>query len=220
MLSCILVYIINILRIPLARTLEYSRASRLPLHFPMIAFNHEQLKAAATGSKLLAKRSKFEGIARRLKAVNPAVAEDIANRMVKGEYVKPESDAEKLCFGLIRDLDAIAGRVKGSVTSKKYMRNEIWSAISFFNAPSWFITISWSDLHHPLALYYAQTDTVYRPEIRTSDERKRLMSSNPVSAARFFHFMVAAFLKDVLGWNSQERGLFGHTNAFYATVEQ
>ncbi|KAJ6545639.1 hypothetical protein B0H19DRAFT_955240, partial [Mycena capillaripes] len=32
--------------------------------------------------------------------------------------------------------------------------------------------------------------------------------------------MVQAFLSDVLGWESQERGLFGHTNAYYATVEQ
>lgn len=46
------------------------------------------------------------------------------------------------------------------------------------------------------------------------------MSRNPVSAARFFHFMIQAFLTDVLGWESQERGLFGHTNAYYSTVEQ
>ncbi|KAJ7187205.1 hypothetical protein C8R46DRAFT_879916, partial [Mycena filopes] len=32
--------------------------------------------------------------------------------------------------------------------------------------------------------------------------------------------MVQAFLTDVLGWESEDRGLFGHTNAYYATVEQ
>ncbi|KAJ7109037.1 hypothetical protein C8R43DRAFT_904914, partial [Mycena crocata] len=32
--------------------------------------------------------------------------------------------------------------------------------------------------------------------------------------------MVQAFITDVLGWESEERGLFGHTNAYYATVEQ
>ncbi|KAJ7758178.1 hypothetical protein DFH07DRAFT_741879, partial [Mycena maculata] len=32
--------------------------------------------------------------------------------------------------------------------------------------------------------------------------------------------MVQAFLTDVLGWESGERGLLGHTNAYYATVEQ
>jgi hypothetical protein len=163
----------------------------------MIAFNHEQLKAASTASILLAKRSKFAEVCRRLFAVNPKVAGNIADRMAAGDHVRPSNPAVQLCFDLIKDLDGVAGRVMGSITSKKYMRNEIWSTIAFLNAPTWFITLAWSDLHHPLALYYAQTDTVYRPEIRTSKERNKLMSSNPVSAARFFHYMVQAFLSDV-----------------------
>ncbi|KAJ7472546.1 hypothetical protein FB451DRAFT_982084, partial [Mycena latifolia] len=153
-------------------------------------------------------------------AVDPEVAGKIADRLSAGEHVKPSSSAEQICFDLIKDLDAVAGHVQGSVTSKKYMRNEIWSTIAFFNAPTWFVTVAWNDLHHPLALYYAQTDTVYRPEIRTSAERNKLMSRNPVGAARFFHYMVQAFISDVLGWESEDRGVFGHTNAFYATVEQ
>ncbi|KAJ7683318.1 hypothetical protein B0H17DRAFT_941971 [Mycena rosella] len=32
--------------------------------------------------------------------------------------------------------------------------------------------------------------------------------------------MVNTFITDVLGWQSEERGLFGHPNAFYGTVEQ
>ncbi|KAJ7152412.1 hypothetical protein C8R46DRAFT_913250, partial [Mycena filopes] len=193
---------------------------QLDTYFPMIAFNHEQLKAASTGSMLLSKRSKFASVARRLSAVDPNVAGKIADRLAAGDHVKPANPAEQICFDLIKDLDGVAGHVKGSITSKKYMRNEIWSTVAFFNAPTWFVTLSWSDLHHPLALYYAQEDTVYRPEVRTSSARNRLMSRNPVAAARFFHFMVQAFIRDVLGWEDLDRGLFGHTKAFYATVEQ
>ncbi|KAJ6506044.1 hypothetical protein DFH09DRAFT_943410, partial [Mycena vulgaris] len=32
--------------------------------------------------------------------------------------------------------------------------------------------------------------------------------------------MVEAFITDVLGWQKEDRGLFGHTNAYYGTVEQ
>ncbi|KAJ7152526.1 hypothetical protein C8R46DRAFT_913171, partial [Mycena filopes] len=32
--------------------------------------------------------------------------------------------------------------------------------------------------------------------------------------------MVQAFIRDVLGWEDLDRGLFGHTKVFYATVEQ
>ncbi|KAJ7143400.1 hypothetical protein C8R43DRAFT_841270, partial [Mycena crocata] len=190
-------------------------------YFPMITFNHEQMKASSTGSKLLAKRSNFPAIVRRLRAVNPVVAGSIADRIVKKEKVTPANEAEQVCFDLIKDLDGAAGHVTGSVTSKKYQRNEIWSTVSFFNAPtSWFVTIAWSDLHHPIALYYAQTNSVFRPNLRTYNERNKLMSKNLVAAARFFHFMVQAFISDVLGWNKEERGIFGHTNAYYATVEQ
>ena len=189
-------------------------------YFPMITFNHEQLKASSTASKLLADKSKFTAVKMRLNAINPVVAGNIADRFASGEHVKPVTDAEKLCFDLVKDLDTVAGRVHGSMTSKKYMRNEIWSTTSFFNAPTWFITLAWADMLHPIALYYAQTDTVYRPEMRTATERYRLMSKNPVSAAHFFNFMVKAFITDVLGWQCDERGVFGHTKAFYGSVEQ
>ena len=53
--------------------------------------------------------------------------------MEDGESVKPETDEEKLCFQFIKDLDYISGHVKGSTTSKKYMRNEIWSDNNNFN---------------------------------------------------------------------------------------
>ncbi|KAJ7153848.1 hypothetical protein C8R46DRAFT_1163005 [Mycena filopes] len=109
-----------------ALLLYHDKQFQLDTYFPMVAFNHEQLKAASTGT-------------RRLSAVDPRGAGRIADRMSAGEVVKP-------------NLDGVAGR---------YMRNEIWSMIAFFNAPTWFITLSWSDLHHPLALYYAQEDTVY-----------------------------------------------------------
>ena len=56
--------------------------------------------------------------------------------MTEGERVKPETEEEKLCFKLINDLDHGNGHVPGSITQKKYMRNEIWSLISYFGAPS------------------------------------------------------------------------------------
>ncbi|KAJ7152527.1 hypothetical protein C8R46DRAFT_862678, partial [Mycena filopes] len=78
---------------------------QLDTYFPMIAFNHEQLKAASTGSMLLSKRSKFVSVARRLSAVDPNVAGKIADRLAAGDHVKPANPAEQICFDLIKDLD-------------------------------------------------------------------------------------------------------------------
>ena len=105
--------------------------------FPFVAFSHEQIKASTTGGFLLAETNKFDDIARRLLRVDQEVLSSIADRMSKGEQVRPSNQEETDCFQVIRDLDHIGGKVSGSVTSKKYMRNEIWSLIAHEGAPMW-----------------------------------------------------------------------------------
>ena len=53
--------------------------------------------------------------------------------------------------------------MKGSITSKKYMKKEIWSLISFQGTPSWYITLSPADNKHPISLYYADTKEEFTP---------------------------------------------------------
>jgi hypothetical protein len=100
--------------------------------------------------------------------INIGVLSDLSERLSKGERVKPETDAEKNCYQVISDLDHVAGNVHGSITSKKYMRNEISSLISYLGAPSWFITFSPADNKHPICLYYANTKEQMYPQLYTS----------------------------------------------------
>lgn len=190
------------------------------LYFPIVAFNHEQMKAGVTGSFLLAKRQSFNEISRRLTSLDPNVLSDLVKRMSSGEYVRAETMQEKACFSILDDLDHVGGHVKGSLTSKKYMRNEIWSLISFLGAPSWFITLSPADNRHPICLYFADTGERFSPELRSSADRNRLIAANPVAAARFFDLMVRSFIKNVLGVDRDYPGLYGKTSGYYGTVEQ
>ncbi|KDR76077.1 hypothetical protein GALMADRAFT_50312, partial [Galerina marginata CBS 339.88] len=41
------------------------------VHFPIVAFNHKQMKSAITGSFLASKRGNFESVADRLSKLNP-----------------------------------------------------------------------------------------------------------------------------------------------------
>ena len=189
-------------------------------HFVLIAFNHEQIKDCTTAGYLLAEKPKFEDISMRLMDLDQNVLEDIIQRMNKDEHVKPETEEEQLCFQVLKDLDHIGGQVKGSVTSKKYMRNEIWSLISYFGAPSWFITFSPADSKHPICLYFADTKEKFSPVLREDNERFRLVAKNPVASARFFHFMCEMFIKHVLGVGQKHSGIYGNTDAYYGTVEQ
>jgi hypothetical protein len=72
--------------------------------------------------------------------------------MAKEERIIPETQEERNCFQLLKDIDHVGGHVKGSISNKKIMRNEIWSLISFIGALSWFITFAPADNLHPLSL--------------------------------------------------------------------
>jgi hypothetical protein len=189
-------------------------------HFPLIAFNHEQIKSGTTGGYLLTKKQSFPLVADRLMNLDLDVLADVAKRLSDGERVNPVSDAEKSCFQVISDLDYIGRHVKGSITNKKYMRNEIWSLISYKGAPSWFITFSPADNRHPICLYFADNKEEFSPEICASDDCYRLIANNPVAGARFFDFMVNTFIEHVLGVGQSHPGLYGKTSAYYRTVEQ
>jgi hypothetical protein len=189
-------------------------------YFPMIAFNHEQLKAGVTGSFLLAKRKKWPDISNRLKSLNHDVLKKISDKLSNGAHFTPKTVEEKKCFQLLNDLDHVGGFVKGSITSKKHMRNEIWSMISQLGAPSWFITLSPADSRHPICLYYADNNIEYKPELRSANERNILVAQNPVAAARFFDLMIRMFIKHVLGIGTDHPGLYGDTAGYYGTVEQ
>ncbi|KAJ7246523.1 hypothetical protein C8J57DRAFT_1438223 [Mycena rebaudengoi] len=190
------------------------------LYFPMVAFNELQIKAGKTGSHLLAKKKHFGSVVDRISHLDSAVLSDIMAKLRAGKKIIPTTDAEKACFELLDDLDHVGNHVQGSLTSRKYMRNEIWSLTAFKGAPSWFITFSPFDNNHPLCLYYADEEIKFSPGIRSSDERIKLISQNPVAAASFFDFMTKSFIKNVLGVGTGMPGLYGETDAYYGTVEQ
>jgi Helitron helicase-like domain at N-terminus len=145
---------------------------------------------------------------------------DLAKCLSNGKTVKPANDAEKDCFQVIRDLDNIAQKVDSSITSKKFMRSEIWSMMCYHGALSWYITLSPANIKHPICLYFADSKQTFNPSLRPYDERIRLIASNPVAGARFFHFMIELFIKHVLGVGTDHPGIYGETSAYYGTVEQ
>ncbi|KAJ3564754.1 hypothetical protein NP233_g8085 [Leucocoprinus birnbaumii] len=153
--------------------------------------------------------------------LDPSTLERVAVALENGTRFKPETEDEKTCFRLLSSLDYVAGKVKGSVTQKKYMQTDIWSLMSARGAPTWFITFSPADSKHPLCLYLAGSDIKYRYEVKSSSERFRLIAENPVAAARFFDILVRLFIKDILGVGSETgEGIYGLVASYYGTVEQ
>ena len=198
----------------------HDKRFQLDQDFPFIAFSHEQIKTTSTQSYLLADKKIFEDIKQRILSVDSKVLASLSDRIVKEEFVKAETDDEQRCFQLLKDLDHVSGPIKGSNTSKKWMRNEIWSLIYHRGVPFWYITLSPADIKHPLCIYYANGNEKFKAEILPYDEHLRLVCKNPVAGARFFHFLVELFISEILGVDAKHRGLYGDVSAYYGTVEQ
>lgn len=109
---------------------------QVDINFPFVAFSHEQVKASTTAGFLLVKKDKFHNIANRISNLDEAVLENVSTCLSNGESVIPTSQAEKDCFQLFNDLDHVAYKVQGSLTSKKYMHNEMYSLMAAEGAPS------------------------------------------------------------------------------------
>jgi len=129
--------------------------------FLFVAFSHLQMKAPSSAGFLLADSLKFHDIANRLLSVNQGALASISKHLSEGESVKPSTKDEKACFQLVRDLNHINGKVQGSITSKKYMRSEIWSLIVYMGALMWYIMLSPADNKHLLCLYFADNKELW-----------------------------------------------------------
>ncbi|EKM57918.1 uncharacterized protein PHACADRAFT_45888, partial [Phanerochaete carnosa HHB-10118-sp] len=193
-------------------------------NFPLIAFNHEQIKKATTGGYLLANKNNFDHISTCLLNTKDSVLTEMIEKLEKGlvkvDDLTPE---QQECYKMINDIDYIGAHVPASRTSHKHVRNQIWSLTSYLGAPSWFITYAPADIKHPIAIYLADTNERIFPARLlqpNENERCRLIANNPVARARFFKVMTEAFIKHVLGYNSKHAGLCGKTAGYYGTVKQ
>ncbi|KAF8590344.1 hypothetical protein K439DRAFT_1292271, partial [Ramaria rubella] len=191
--------------------------------FPLIAFNHEQIKGSTTGGFLMAEKHNFDQISKRLMSLNKSVLVDMTDRMIRGDCVKPQTDEEKACFQIIKDLDHVASKVKGSGTTRKFMNNKLWSMVyskGSLTTPTWYITFAPADERHPIALHMAGHYETCHPTIIDDNTWQRLLSNNQVASARFFNFMVSVFLKHILRVGNTKPGLWGTTSSYYGMVEQ
>ncbi len=121
-------------------------------------------------SFLLIDQKRFGTITDRLLNLDQSVLANMVEKMAQGVHLTPESEAEKACFQVIQDLDHVAGKIHGSTTSKKYMRNEIWSLIGRKGAPCWYLTLSPADIQHPICIYFAQMNEEFKLDLLPYDE--------------------------------------------------
>lgn len=157
----------------------------------------------------------FDTIANQIVNADVDAMDSVLQNLEKGGQFDLTSNSEKMCLDIINDLDHVGQVFQGLRTNKRYMRNEIWSLIAAQGAPSWFITFAPMDQNNPISVYYAAENTEVFPQIFTKGERAKPIGNNATACARFFKFMVDAFIKHVLGVDTDHEGLFGEIEGYY-----
>jgi hypothetical protein len=155
--------------------------------------------------------------------VSPEALDALARRSERDGFARPENEAEKACYNLLSYIDSVASHVEGSTTQRKFQRNEIRSLIIEEGVPVFFITFAPPPYKNRICLYFCglniDLDNL-NIDLPSYSERARMVARNPVACARFFHVLVQAFIQNVLHKGSAKPGLFGHTAAYYGTVEE
>jgi len=132
-----------------------------------------------------------------------------------------------------RHINAVGGALRGSDQEKARMRREIYSMIPLLGPPTFFFTINPADVFNPIAAYFAGADVkigLSDPDkTRMPDFFKRawMVARDPVAAAKFFHTVVQAFIRCILGSDPDVRevpldkrlGCIGDIFAHYAHSE-
>lgn len=79
----------------------YDKRFQLDQHFSLIVFNHEQIKASATGRFLLAEKKNFDDVVARLSCITKSTLESLIERL-KDSPVTAQTEEEKRLFQLTR----------------------------------------------------------------------------------------------------------------------
>lgn len=141
----------------------HNKRFQLDKQFALIAFNHEQIKSISSTAYVMTNRANFDDIIRRIMNADLYTLNQLADRLKAGEHIVPQRIEEILCYNLIQDVDVVAQHITGSITSKQYMRNKIWSLIYSCGAPTWFVTFAPPDSKNPICLYYADKQVKFKP---------------------------------------------------------
>ena len=100
------------------------------------------------------------------------------------------------------------------------MRNEIWSLVFYLGAPSQFIIFVPTDVKHPLAIYFANTNQEFILKFYNIDEHLNLIANNSIAGVRFFNVMINMSIKHVLDVDIDRPELYGDIAEYYEMVEQ
>ncbi|EFI26879.1 hypothetical protein CC1G_15280 [Coprinopsis cinerea okayama7 len=204
--------------------------------FMFTAFNIIQRRKVLLSIALRTRRSSFDDVASTFAGVSSLAVSEVLDKIVTSlstnSYPVPDTHAQSQALNLNKQVNVIFRDVPGSSGSRVTMRNEIRSMFATeLGLPSLYVTVNPPDVFNPLVavLGGSDIDIDNLPDnlVPTYWDLAKLVSQNPVVAAKFFHIYINAFITELLAWDEDARtdptkrriGALGYTKGLYGCVE-
>jgi len=151
--------------------------------------------------------------------------------VASGEESRKVPFSNPVVKALCSQITALRTKVMGTDESRVKIRGQIKGMCIMKGPPSLWITINPSDTGDPIAQVFAGENIDMDSFINTagpnSEQRSRTIAADPYAATKFFHFVIAALLKDVFGITAYKgqaqvkrtNGVFGKVASYIGTVE-
>ncbi len=202
----------------------HDRCFRTHETFPFVVFGIEQRREALGSAKIQMRRKTFE---QEIALLSTVTTESLKRAAAQETAKEPITDPAVLL--LKRLVHGAAGRVQGTDAARYKVRGQIWSTCLVHGPPSMWITINPSDIHDPVAQFFAgraiDLDNFVATVGPTAAERAVSIANDPYAAARFFHFMIGTILETLFQVRvtpfavKSGVGVLGKATAYVGSVE-
>ncbi len=203
--------------------------TRFQEHYSFLfsTFNMLQRRSMLLHTSLKVKHKNFLKVASTFASVSPETLHVVSERASRGDYTTANNDEERRVLALMKEVKAVTTNVLGSNSSHTVMQNEIHGLMIDKGLPSFYITINLADIYNPVISFLAGSEIdvndILGGDLPKYLDQTILVVKNPVVAARFFNTYLKAFIKCILGYNSDKNNwdgwVLGVVKAHYGCVE-
>ena len=188
----------------------------------------DDFKFMVTCYESILKKQIFHAISVQVNFMKPNVQQEIAQ-------IKPDDIAKAIAdrqagyensglTWLHSQLSVVGSKAPFSQMSKKTNKQELKSFIINKCSSSLYVTISPNDSTNSLSYAMCLKDPLSfdsdKKEVSDKYFRSKQAAQNPVGLSMFFHVLITAIMRQLLGWNKDDkRGIFGNLNGYYGMVE-
>ncbi|ORY40820.1 hypothetical protein BCR33DRAFT_639061, partial [Rhizoclosmatium globosum] len=184
--------------------------------FLYLVFSLVQIQKVCYGVRPIVTEESFDKFATDLESLDMTAVNELIRRFEIGAETHPKNEKEEFAIQVANKIHTSRGLVIGSNHEKNRQKVELFSATRWLGTPTWFLTITFSDLNNPITLSYLGFD--YELLMSGIDPgftaRIAAVYGNPVASERAFDFLVKNLIKFLV-----ERGVLGEIESYYGTVE-